>query len=111
VARVVGWIATGAVTAGAVTFGLLANKEADDLKRARDSFPTTSAVLNHDANLTTAYSVAADALTAAAVVVGGITLFSTVSSLSSPGGATGQETRRGARVMLGPTSARLLVSF
>ena len=104
--RVVGWVATGALTAGAVTFGLLANTEANDLRHARDTFPTTSAQLNHDASLTTTYSVIADAMTAAAVVVGGITLFSTVSSLSTAGERTG-----GARVMLGPMSARMQLSF
>jgi hypothetical protein len=108
--RVVGWIATGALAAGAVTFGLLANREADDLKHARDTFPTTSAQLNHDANLTTTYSVVADALTAAAVVVGGITLFSTVSSLSSTGGSMGKGTG-GARIVFGLASARMEFSF
>lgn len=104
--RVIGWVATGALTAGAVTFGLLANNEAEDLRRARNTFPTTSTQLNHDANLTTTYSVIADAMTAAAVVVGGITLFSTVSSISTSGERTG-----GARVVLGPTSARVQLSF
>jgi hypothetical protein len=108
--RIVGWVATGALAAGAVTFGLLANKEAGNLTTARNSFPTTSAVLNHDASLTTTYSVIADSLTAAAVVIGGITLFSTVSSLSSsPTAARGG--RPGARVMLGPASARVEMTF
>jgi tetratricopeptide (TPR) repeat protein len=107
--RIVGWVATGAFAAGAVTFGLLANKEAGDLTNARNTFPTTSATLNHDASLTTTYSVIADSLTTAAVIVGGITLFSTLASVSSSApmhGNTGVT-----RLMLGPTSARLESSF
>jgi tetratricopeptide (TPR) repeat protein len=107
--RVVGWIATGALAGGAVTFGLLANKEATDLKNARNTFPTTTATLNHDANLTMTYSIIADSLTAAAVLVGGITLFSTLSSSSSrtPARGSAGETR----VMLGPASARVQLTF
>ncbi|HXN30713.1 MAG TPA: PEGA domain-containing protein, partial [Polyangiaceae bacterium] len=108
-ARVLGWVATGALAAGAVTFGLLANKEAGNLTTARGTFPTTLATLNHDANLTTTYSVIADSLTAAAVVIGGITLFSTVSSLSS-NGAT-RDSSNGGRVMLGLGSARFETTF
>jgi PEGA domain len=105
---VVGWIGTAALAGGAVTFGLLANKEATDLKNARNSFPTTTATLNHDANLTTTYSIVADSLTAAAVLVGGITLFSTLSSSSkAPARGSVGETR----VMLGPASARVQLTF
>ncbi len=107
--RVIGWVATGALAAGAVTFGLLANKTATDLSDARRTFPTTIATLNHYANLTTTYAVIADSLTAAAVVVGGITLFSTVSSLSS--NAAPHEAPNVARLMLGPASARIEMTF
>jgi tetratricopeptide (TPR) repeat protein len=102
--RALGWIATGAFAAGAVTFGILATKESNDLKSARATFPTTAATLNHDASLTTAYAVVTDALGAAAIVVGGITLYSTLSASNA------NTPKRGAgdiRVMLGPSSARL----
>jgi tetratricopeptide (TPR) repeat protein len=107
--RVVGWVATAAFAGGAVTFGVLANKASSDLKRARNVFPTTTATLNHDANLATTYAAVADSLTAAAIVVGDITLFSTLSaaSKSSRKGAIATETR----VVVGPTSARLDVTF
>jgi tetratricopeptide (TPR) repeat protein len=107
--RVVGWVATAAFAGGAVTFGVLANKASSDLKKARSVFPTTAATLNHDANLATTYAIVADSLTVAAIVVGDITLFSTLSaaSKSSPKSALATETR----MVVGPTSARLDVTF
>ena len=106
--RAVGWIASGALAAGAATFGVLANRESDELKRARDAFPTTAATLNHDASLTTTYSVAADVLAGAAIVVGGITLYWTLSSA-----VAGPPKRGGGdiRVMLSPSRARLEMTF
>jgi tetratricopeptide (TPR) repeat protein len=107
--RTAGWISTGVLAAGAATFGILALKDASDLKTARDTFPTSQDTLSHYASLTTRYSVAADSLGAAALVLGGITLVSTLASKSSSPalqGSTG-----GTRVMLGPASARLEVTF
>jgi tetratricopeptide (TPR) repeat protein len=106
--RTVGWVTTGLSAAGAVSFGLLAVKSSNDLATARASFPTSSATLTHDANMTTAYSIVADSLTAAAVLVGGITLYSTLSSSSaSKRGSTGTTTQ----VSLGPGSARFELTF
>ena len=82
--RIVGWTAAGALAAGAITFGILAIQESQDLRSARDAFPTTSQTLDHDSQLTMTYSILADSLAAAAVVVGSITLFSTWLS-PSPG--------------------------
>jgi hypothetical protein len=107
--RIVGWVSTGALTAGAVTFALLANKAAADLKTARNSYPVTIATLNHDSNLTTTYAIVADSLTAAAVLVGGITLIATLTSPASSPQTRGSA--GGARVMLGPASARLEATF
>jgi tetratricopeptide (TPR) repeat protein len=107
--RTVGWATTGATGAGAIAFGLLAMKESNDLKAARASYPTSGATLTHDAGLTTAYSAVADSLAAAALLVGGITLVSAMSSSSSSG-------KRGTadppvRVSLGLASARFEMSF
>jgi hypothetical protein len=88
---------------------VLANKEAADLKSARNVYPTSATELNHDANLTTTYSILADSLTAAAVVVGGITLFSTLSASSSNAPTRGSS--GDTRVMLGPASAHLRMTF
>jgi hypothetical protein len=107
--RTAGWIVTGASAAGAVTFGILAMNASSELSAARASYPTTSATLSRDANLTTTYSILADSLTAAAVVVGGITVYSTLSSSSASGskrGSTGTT-----RVTLGPGSARFEMTF
>jgi tetratricopeptide (TPR) repeat protein len=109
--RAVGWIATGVLVGGAVTFGLLAEKASSDLKTARDRFPTTATTLNHDASLASTYAIVADSLTIAAIVVGGITLFSTLSSSSSSAGAPARGSWGTTRVMLGPASARLDMTF
>jgi tetratricopeptide (TPR) repeat protein len=108
--RTVGWIATAALATGAATFGIVALKDSSDLRAARNTFPTSQDTLSHDASLTSRYSVLADSLTAAALVVGGITLVSTLTS----NGASSRErgsTGAGTRVVLGPATARLEVTF
>jgi tetratricopeptide (TPR) repeat protein len=104
--RPVAWIAAGALGAGAAAFGVLAINEANDLKKARRGL-TTAAVLSHEANLTTTYSVIADSLAAAAIVLGGVSLYW---SLSSPSGSE----RGGAPVAgitLTPASAHFDIAF
>ncbi len=78
--RLAGWVATGVLAGGAVTFGLLARNESNDLQQIRRQFPTTTEALDHLANRTRTFSIIADSLTAAALVVGGITLYSTVTA-------------------------------
>ncbi len=104
--RALGWVATTGLTAGAVTFGLLAMKASNDLKAARNAFPTSSATLIRDGNMTTTYAVLCDSLAAAAIVVGGITLYST---LSSP--VARASTAANVRLELGPSSARFEMTF
>jgi PEGA domain len=107
--KVVGWVATGTLAAGAAVFGVLALNEARELKDARNTFPGSSTTLNHDANLTTTYSVLADSLTAAAIVVGGLSLYWTLSSSSSASHSRGSLPPP--RVIFGLGSARLDMSF
>jgi hypothetical protein len=107
--RVVGWIATGTFAAGAVVFGLLANKEAGDLSNDRGTYPVSASTLTHDSNLTTTYAVLSDSLTAAAIILGGITLYSTLSASSSS--TTTRGSRDSVRVTLGPASARFQMTF
>jgi hypothetical protein len=95
--RIFGWVATGALAAGAATFGVLAIKQTSDLKTERESFPTTASTLNHTANLATTYSIVADALGAGALIVGGITLYSTLSASSSAPSGTAAQLRLGFR--------------
>jgi tetratricopeptide (TPR) repeat protein len=78
--RVAGWITTGLLAGGAATFGLLARKESKDLQAARAVYPADGPTLTRLANRTNTYSIAADSITAAALVVGGITLYSTLSA-------------------------------
>jgi hypothetical protein len=100
---IVGWVATGVLAAGAITTGALALKESHDLQTERNTFPASSAVLNHDSKLTLTYSILADSLGAAAVIVGGITLYGTIASASSR--------RTAASFSIGPGSARFALSF
>jgi tetratricopeptide (TPR) repeat protein len=103
--RTVGWVTTGALAAGAATFGVLALRESKNLKDARQAYPTASSDLDHAARVTTTYSILADALAAGAIVVGGITLYSTLSS-SQPAPSVGA-----VRLSLGFGSANLAGSF
>lgn len=107
--RWIGWTATGALAAGAVTAGVLGMRESHELETARASYPVSSQTLSHDAQLTTTYSVVADSLAAAALVVGGVTLLSTWLS-PAPSAPTRGSTGT-TRVVLGPTAARLEVTF
>jgi tetratricopeptide (TPR) repeat protein len=103
--RIVGWTTTGVLAAGALTMGLLADKASSDLSAARNAYPTTAATLNHDASLTSTYSLVADSLAVAAAVVGSITLVSTFAASGD------RAPDRTARVVIGPGSARLDVTF
>ena len=103
--RIVGWTTTGVLAASALTMGLLAEKASSDLATARGSYPVTAATLNHDASLTSTYSVVADSLAIAAAVVGGITL---VSTFAASGDRAPDHV---ARVVVGPGSALLDVTF
>jgi tetratricopeptide (TPR) repeat protein len=107
--RTVGWISTGVLAAGAATFGILALEDSGDLKSAQGTFPTSQDTLSHYASLTTRYSILADSLGAGALIIGGITLVSTLTSHSSS--AALQGSTGGTRVMVGPGSARLEVTF
>jgi tetratricopeptide (TPR) repeat protein len=103
-----GWIITGTAAAGAVAFAFLARKESNDLQDARRTYPTTESQLSHLANLTTAFAAIADSLAAVALIAGGITLYSTLSSGGSEGGG-GKKTE--ARLGVGPGAIRLETTF
>lgn len=110
--RTLGWITTGATAAGAITFGALALKESNDLKTARASYPTSAATLSHDSSMTTTFSTVADSLAAAAILVGGVTLFSTLTSSPSASPKRGQNPPSPAvQVDVGLASAHLQMTF
>ena len=107
--RTIGWIGTGALAAGAITFGVLASHASSQLGEARNTFPTQASTLSHDASMTSTYSVIADSLGAAALVLGGITLVSTLTA--GPAQPPTRGSTGGLRVGLGPGSARLDLTF
>jgi tetratricopeptide (TPR) repeat protein len=83
--RKAGWIATGLLGGGAIVVGLLARNESDDLKVARARYPAVVSTVNHLANTTKTLSIVADSLTAATLLVGGITLYSTLGAHKESG--------------------------
>ena len=107
--RWLGWTATGALAAGAVTSGILGLHESHALETARATFPVSSQTLNHDAQLTSTYAIVADSLAAAAFVVGSVTLLSTW--LSPSAGPPTRGSSGTTRVVLGPGAARLEMTF
>ena len=100
--RTAGWIATGVLAAGALTFGILAYQASQDLKDARNQYLAVPTQIQHFHDTTVRLSAIADALTGAAVVVGGITLFSTLSARG--------ETTTGS-VAVGPGSLHFAATF
>ncbi|MBX3234303.1 MAG: hypothetical protein KIT84_21555 [Labilithrix sp.] len=80
----VGWVTAGALAAGAVVTGILAVSSADDLDQARNTFPGNARDIDSKASTTTALSVTTDALAASAIIVGGVTLYFTLTRPKSP---------------------------
>jgi hypothetical protein len=81
-APLVGWVATGVLAVGAVVVGALAFKAAGDLKDERGRAGATRDDLDSARSKTKSTALVADILTGAAVVVGGISLYLTVSKPS-----------------------------
>lgn len=78
-----GWITTGVLAAGAITTGILALSASSELKNAHAAYPTTHDDLNKKASRVTTFSTIADVVGVAAVVVGGVTLYLTLSRSAS----------------------------
>ena len=76
--RKAGWIAAGMLAAGAAGVGLWARDESRALRDARDAFPADANRVKRLSDKTLTLSVVADSLGAAALVVGGITLYASV---------------------------------
>jgi tetratricopeptide (TPR) repeat protein len=106
--RTIGWITTAMLAAGATGAGALALKASSNLQNARNTYPVSPATLQADADLTRTYSILADSLTIGAVVLGSITLVSTLLSGGAPKGPHA-EPHTGLRVS--PTSLDLEGAF
>ena len=100
--RPLGWVTTGLLAGAAITFGVLARQESSQLKDERRVFGATSDMLNHRADRVRTYAVVADSLTAAALVLGGLTLYSTLGAHADAGTT---------QVSVGLGSMRLEVTF
>lgn len=79
----IGWTSTAVLGAGAAATGILAYLASRDLRDAKNEYPTTAADLDSAASKVTRYSVAADVLGAATLIVGGLTLTYTLTRSSS----------------------------
>jgi tetratricopeptide (TPR) repeat protein len=106
VLRTIGWISTGLLATGAAVAGVFALEESAELKATRATFPASSGTLQAESTRTSTYSILADSLTAAAVAVGGLSLFWTLTSHGSPRG-----TDAAARLRLAPTSVAFEGTF
>jgi hypothetical protein len=82
---VAGWIGTGVLAVGAVVTGVLAASAASDLKDARNAFPGNKSDIDSKASTTTAFAVTTDVLGAAAIILGGVSLYFTLTSPSKSG--------------------------
>ncbi len=105
-----GWVATALLTAGTVTMGLLTLDSADKLKTARETFPGDAADFSSRRSRTTTLSISTDALGIASAVMGGLSLYWTItgpSSSSSSNSNSSTELRAG----IGPGSLRIVGSF
>jgi tetratricopeptide (TPR) repeat protein len=110
--RVLGWVGTGLLGAGALAFGAVALKASSDLKTERNAYKDNPSVqygdskraqLDHLASRTRTYSIVADSFAVAAVVLGAVTLVSGLGSSSGESSAT--------QVSVGLNSMTLSVTF
>jgi tetratricopeptide (TPR) repeat protein len=101
---VVGWAATALLTAGTVVTGVLALDSARKLKTARETFPSNGPDLASRASRTTTLTLSADALGIGSALMGGLSLYWT---LSEPSASASSELK----VSIGPRSLRVVGSF
>lgn len=78
--RKIGWTTTGVLAAGAITTGILALMASSDLDEERKTYPSSLDDLDDKSKKVRRYSIAADVLGAATLVVGGITLTFTLTA-------------------------------
>jgi len=74
------WAVTGALTAAAVTTGIVAISASSSLSAAKDRFDVTDGELHDKATRVTTFSVLTDLLTASAIVSGAFSLYLTLRS-------------------------------
>lgn len=100
----VAWAATAFLTVGTVVAGVLALESASKLGTARETFPSDGPAIASRASRTTALALSADALGIGSVLMGGLSLYWT---LSGPSASSPSEVRVG----FGPRGLRVGGSF
>ena len=80
---IAGWVATALFAAGTAVVGVMALDSANKLKTAREAFPGNGPDIANRASRTTTLTVSADALGVATALIGGLTLYWTLSGPSS----------------------------
>jgi hypothetical protein len=101
---IVGWVATGALAVGAVVTGIVASSAASKLDDERNRFPADKDVIDHKASQAKTFAAVTDVLAVSAIVVGGITLYFTLTKSSSSKAAAPSPTTR-----IGVSGSRLLL--
>lgn len=80
---IAGWVGTGALAAGAVVTGILATSKSSSLKDARAQFPADKGDLDSKASSVKTLALVTDILGASAIILGGVTLYFTLTKPSS----------------------------
>ena len=99
----IGWVVTGAFTAGAIATGIAAIAASSELTDLRETRGTTKEELDEQQSTGQALALSADVLAAAAIVTGGVTLYFTIA-----GSGSGDE---GLDAAISPTSIGLSGRF
>ncbi|WP_197041222.1 PEGA domain-containing protein [Chondromyces apiculatus] len=89
----IGWGVTGGLAAGAVVFGVLALGASSDLQDLRGTRGVAASDLQDASSKATTMSVVCDALTGAALIAGGISLYFTLRTPPSDSAASAPRTR------------------
>jgi len=79
-----GWVATALFAGGTAVVGVMALESGSKLQTAREAFPGNGPDIASRAARTTTLTISADALGVATALIGGLTLYWTVSGPSSP---------------------------
>ena len=80
---IAGWVGTGALAVGAVVTGVLASSKASDLKDARNAFPGNKSDIDSKSSSVKSLALVTDILGASAIILGGVTLYFTLTKPSS----------------------------
>lgn len=104
---VVGWVATGALAVGAVVTGIVASNAASSLDTERSKFPADKDVIDRKSSQAKTFAAVTDVLGASAIIIGGITLYFTLTRSSSS--SASKTAAPASTTRLGISGSRLLL--